>query len=60
MNIGNFGVGLVLAFIYGWAVTLVILGFVPFMVISGVLQTKMLTGFSAKDKEILEQAGQVK
>ena len=59
MNIGNFGVGLILAFIYGWAVTLVILAFVPFMVISGVLQTKMLTGFSSKDKEVLEEAGQV-
>jgi membrane protein implicated in regulation of membrane protease activity len=59
MNIGNFGVGLILAFIYGWAITLVILAFVPFMVISGVLQTKMLTGFSSKDKEVLEEAGQV-
>jgi membrane protein implicated in regulation of membrane protease activity len=59
MNIGNFGVGLILAFIYGWAITLVILAFVPFMVISGVLQTKLLTGFSSKDKEVLEEAGQV-
>jgi hypothetical protein len=59
MNIGNFGVGLILAFIYGWAITLVILAFVPFMIISGVLQTKMLTGFSSKDKEVLEEAGQV-
>lgn len=60
MNISNFGVGLVLSFIYGWAITLVILAFVPFMIISGVLQTKMLTGFSEKDKEALEEAGQVK
>ena len=60
MNISNFGVGLVIAFVYGWAITLLILGFVPFMIISGVLQTKMLTGFSAKDKEVLEEAGQVR
>ena len=59
MNIGNFGIGLILAFVYGWAITLTILAFVPFMVISGVLQTKMLTGFSSKDKEVLEEAGQV-
>ena len=59
MNISNFGVGLVIAFVYGWAVTLLILGFIPFMIISGALQTKMLTGFSAKDKEVLEEAGQV-
>jgi ABC-type bacteriocin/lantibiotic exporter with double-glycine peptidase domain len=35
MNISNFGVGLVIAFYYGWEVTLLILGFVPFMIISG-------------------------
>ena len=35
MNISNFGVGLVIAFVYGWQVTLLILGFVPFMIISG-------------------------
>ena len=59
MNIANFGVGLILSFIYGWAITLTILAFVPFMIISGVLQTKMLTGFSSKDKAILEEAGKV-
>jgi hypothetical protein len=59
MNLGNFGIGLVLSFIYGWAITLVILAFVPLIVISGVFQTKMLTGFSGKDKEAIEQAGKV-
>ena len=59
MNIGNFGVGLVLALYYGWALTLLILAFVPFMVISGALQMKMLTGFSSKDKKVLEEAGKV-
>lgn len=60
MNIGNFGVGLILAFVYGWAITLVILAFVPFMIISGVLQTKMLTGFSSNNKDTLEEAGEVR
>nr|QUF59434.1 ATP-binding cassette transporter Abcb1-1 [Brachionus angularis] len=57
MNLGNLGVGLVLALVYGWAIALTILAFVPFMIISGILQTQMLTGFSKKDKEILEEAG---
>ena len=56
---GNLGIGLVLAFVYGWAIALTILAFVPFMIIGGVLQTKMLTGFSSKDKEVLEDAGKV-
>lgn len=59
MNIGNLGVGLILAFVFGWAITLLIIAFMPFMIISGILQTKMLTGFSGKDKKILEEAGKV-
>jgi len=59
MNMGNFGIGLILSFVYGWAITLVILAFVPLIVISGVFQTKMLTGFSGKDKDSIEQAGKV-
>lgn len=35
MNVANLGVGLVLAFFYGWSITLVIIGFLPFLVISG-------------------------
>lgn len=59
MNLSNLGVGIILAFIYSWAVTLVILGFLPFLIIGGFLQTQMLTGFSSKDKEIIEEAGKV-
>lgn len=59
MNLGNLGIGLILALVYGWAIALTILAFVPFMIVGGVLQTKMLTGFSGKDKEVLEEAGKV-
>jgi hypothetical protein len=38
---------------------LVIFAFIPLLIIGGVLQTKMLSGFSKKDKEILEEAGKV-
>ena len=57
MNVANLGVGLVIAFIYGWAITLLILAFIPFMIASGVFQTKVLSGFSGKDKEAIEEAG---
>ncbi|RNA33916.1 Multidrug resistance 1 [Brachionus plicatilis] len=59
MNLGNLGIGLVLALVYGWAIALTILAFVPFMIVGGVLQTKMLTGFSGKDKEVLQDAGKI-
>jgi ATP-binding cassette subfamily B (MDR/TAP) protein 11 len=59
MNFANLGIGLIISLIFGWAIALVILAFVPFMVLSGIVQTKMLSGFSSKDKEILEEAGKV-
>jgi ABC-type multidrug transport system fused ATPase/permease subunit len=59
MNFGNLGVGLCIAFAYSWVITLLIFGFLPFVIVSGILQSKMLTGFSGKDKKILEEAGQV-
>jgi ABC-type bacteriocin/lantibiotic exporter with double-glycine peptidase domain len=32
---------------------------VPLLIIGGILQTKMLTGFSGKDKEMIEEAGKI-
>jgi len=45
-NISNLGVGIILAFIYGWSLTLLMLAFIPFMIIAGFLQTYLLTGFA--------------
>ena len=45
MNIANFGIGLILAFIYGWAICLCILAFVPFIVVSGVLQVRQRVSY---------------
>jgi hypothetical protein len=60
MNVANLGTGIVLSFIFGWAIALLVLGFVPFMIIGGILQTKLVTGFASKDKDIIEEAGKVK
>jgi hypothetical protein len=60
MNLSNLGVGIILSFVYSWSITLLILAFIPLLIVGGVLQTKMLSGFSKKDKEILEESGQVK
>ncbi|CAF4163470.1 unnamed protein product, partial [Rotaria sordida] len=58
-NISNLGVGIILAFIYSWSLTLIMLAFVPFMIIAGFLQMYLLTGFTTKDKKVLENAGKV-
>ena len=47
-NISNLGVGMLLAFIYGWSLTLLMLAFIPFMIIAGFLQTYLMTGFANK------------
>jgi ATP-binding cassette subfamily B (MDR/TAP) protein 1 len=47
-NISNLGVGMILAFIYGWSLTLIMLAFIPFMIIAGFLQTYLMTGFANK------------
>lgn len=60
MVIGNLGIGLVLALVFGWPIALTILAFLPFMILSGALQSRMMRGFSRKDKDILEEAGKVK
>ncbi len=45
-NISNLGVGIIIAFVYGWSLTLLVLAFVPFMIVAGFLQTYLLTGFA--------------
>ncbi|XP_004857677.1 bile salt export pump isoform X2 [Heterocephalus glaber] len=55
----NIVVAMIIAFIFSWKLSLVILCFFPFLALSGVLQTKMLTGFASQDKQALEKAGQI-
>ncbi|KAK3108334.1 hypothetical protein FSP39_005774 [Pinctada imbricata] len=58
-NIANMGTAMVIAFIYGWKLTLVILAFVPIIGIGGALQMKMMAGVAGQNKEALEGAGKV-
>ena len=58
-TISNLGIGIGLGFGYSWSVTLVIIGFLPCIIVSAVLQAKMLTGFSKMDKKNLEDAGKI-
>ncbi|KAK5861234.1 hypothetical protein PBY51_022647 [Eleginops maclovinus] len=53
------GASFIIAFIYSWKLTLVIMCFLPLLGLSGVFQAKMLTGFANEDKESMEEAGQV-
>ncbi|KAH9508579.1 ATP-dependent translocase ABCB1 [Bulinus truncatus] len=59
MSFANMGVAIIISFIYGWKLTLVILGFMPFIAIGGVMQIKLLAGQAGQNKEALEDAGKV-
>lgn len=58
-SIGSMGIGLILAFIYGWKMSLVILAFVPFIMLAGAAETKLMIGFSAESKKRLLEGGKV-
>ena len=60
MSLCSLLAGVIIAFIYSWKLTLVILCFVPLLAIGGFLQMKMLTGAAGKNKVALENAGKVR
>uniref|UniRef100_A0A673U4I6 Bile salt export pump n=1 Tax=Suricata suricatta TaxID=37032 RepID=A0A673U4I6_SURSU len=55
----NITVAMVIAFVFSWKLSLVIVCFFPFLALSGAIQTRMLTGFATQDKQSLEKAGQI-
>ncbi|XP_049629486.1 bile salt export pump [Suncus etruscus] len=58
-SLTNIIVAMIIAFLFSWKLSLLIMCFFPFLALSGVVQTKMLTGFASQDKQALEISGQI-
>ena len=59
-SVANMGVAVVIAFVYGWKLALVVCAFLPLLVVSGVVQGKLLSGFSKQNRGRLEEGAKVK
>ena len=51
--------GVIIAFIYGWLITLLILLIVPVLMVAMTVQTKLVLGTGGTGKKAYEQAGSV-
>ncbi|XP_066542047.1 bile salt export pump [Hoplias malabaricus] len=58
-SLTNIGVSFIIAYYFSWKLSLVVTCFLPLIGLSGVFQSKMLTGFAKEDKKAMESAGQV-
>lgn len=58
-TIANLGTSIIIAFIYSWELTLLLLLWVPILIIYSTAELKMLTSHAAEDKKGLEEAGKV-
>ncbi|XP_053483257.1 bile salt export pump-like isoform X3 [Ictalurus furcatus] len=58
-SLTNIGASFIIAYYFSWKLGLVVTCFLPLIVFSGVIQSKMLTECAYKDKIAMEVAGQV-
>ena len=58
-NLASFGLGIGLAFYFNWAITSVMMVFVPVIALVGVLNTRYVSRFEKKERRMLEEAGKV-
>ena len=55
----NLGTGIIISFVYGWALTLLVLAFLPLTVVASAIQWKIMEGGAEEDKATKETAGKV-
>ncbi|XP_078279293.1 ATP-dependent translocase ABCB1-like [Rhinoraja longicauda] len=59
MNVCTLGAAVIVAFVFGWQLTLVILCCIPFLVAANVIVMRTYSGQSLKDDKFLVKSGQI-
>uniref|UniRef100_H2YAP5 Uncharacterized protein n=1 Tax=Ciona savignyi TaxID=51511 RepID=H2YAP5_CIOSA len=57
--IASIGSALIIAFYFGWKLAFVVVAFLPLIVMSGLIQARLMTGSARRDKDSLEEASKV-
>jgi ABC-type multidrug transport system fused ATPase/permease subunit len=55
----NIGVAIIISFIFGWQLTLLVLGFLPLIAVAGAIEWQLVQASSEQDKEALEVSGKI-
>ncbi|KAH9524931.1 ATP-dependent translocase ABCB1 [Bulinus truncatus] len=55
LSLGNMGTAFVISFIYGWQLTLALMGFIPFLILCGLLNVQFLGGAAGGNKKVMEE-----
>ncbi|XP_071416983.1 ATP-binding cassette sub-family B member 5 isoform X1 [Pithys albifrons albifrons] len=50
---------IIIAFVYGWQLTLLILACIPYIIVTNAVSVKSMSGHAAKDQKALEEAGRI-
>jgi len=58
-SIGSIAYGIVIGFVYSWKLTLVVLGIAPFMLITGMIKMRIVTGSQSTINKKMEEAAKV-
>ncbi|NXM26526.1 MDR1 protein, partial [Oxyruncus cristatus] len=59
MTVFTLVTAVIIAFVYGWQLTLLILACIPFIIVTNAVSAKSMSGHAAKDQKALEEAGRI-
>jgi len=59
-SFGSIGFGVIIGFIYSWQLTLALLGFAPFLLLTGAIEMRIMQGDRGERNKKMEEAAKVR